>query len=255
MDFARVWQTCRDNVVGFGLRRTESKPLELQSTECPVLDGPSCPPKSGDPAKQLVVLLHGIGADGNDLIALAPFYQGVLPDALFIAPNAPFPCDMAPFGYQWFSIQNLQPDTRLAGARQAAPIVDAFIDAQLDALGLTERDTAIIGFSQGAMMALYVGLRRARPLAGLISHSGMLVGEHLLATEIVSRPPVLLTHGAIDDVVPPGALAAAQAALKSCDVPLEAHELPGLGHGIDERTVHLDLRFLGEMFGKKGPAT
>ncbi len=80
-----------------------------------MLDGPSCPPKSGDPAKQLVVLLHGIGADGNDLIALAPFYQGVLPDALFIAPNAPFPCDMAPFGYQWFSIQNLQPDTRLSG--------------------------------------------------------------------------------------------------------------------------------------------
>jgi len=220
-----------------------------------VLDGPSCPPKSGGPAKQLVLLLHGIGADGNDLMGLAPFYQSVLPDAFFIAPNAPFPCDMAPFGYQWFSLQNMQADTRLNGVRRAAPTLDAFIDAQMDRHGLTEKNTVVLGFSQGAMMGLHVGLRRDKPLAGLISHSGMLVGENLLATEITTRPPVLLTHGSIDDVVPVAALAIAMAALKSSGVPVEAHEIPGLGHGIDEQTIRLDLRFLHDVFREAGPDT
>lgn len=220
-----------------------------------VLDGPSSPPKSGGPAKQIVVLLHGIGADGKDLIALAPYYRTVLPDAFFIAPNAPFPCDMAPFGYQWFSIQNLQPDTRLNGARRAAPILDAFLDAQLDRHGLTEKDMLVVGFSQGAMMTLHVGLRRQSPFAGLISHSGMLIGESLLASEIRARPPVLLTHGTMDDVVPVGALAAAKAALTSSGVAVDAHEIPGLGHGIDEHTIRLDQRFIGEVFGKSAASS
>lgn len=217
-----------------------------------MLTGPSCPPKSGGPAKQLVILLHGIGADGNDLMGLAPFYQSALPDAAFIAPNAPFPCDMAPFGYQWFSLQNMQADTRLKGVRHAAPTLDAFIDAQMDHHQLTEENTLVLGFSQGAMMALHVGLRREKPLAGLIAHSGMLVGEQLLATEIKARPPVLLTHGAIDDVVPAAALPIALAALKSSGVPVEAHEMPGLGHGIDEPTIRLDLRFLLDVFPEAG---
>lgn len=219
-----------------------------------MLDGPSYPPKSGGPAKQLVVLLHGIGADGNDLIALAPFYQSILPDAFFIAPNAPFPCDMAPFGYQWFSIQNMAPDTRLNGVRQAAPELNTFLDAQMRHHGLAETDTVVLGFSQGAMMGLHVGLRRERPFAGLISHSGMLVGENLLATEIRARPPVLLTHGAADDVIPVAALAIAMAGLKSAGVPLEAHEMPELGHGIDEQTIRLDLRFLHGVFAGQGGA-
>ncbi len=218
-----------------------------------MLDGPTCPAKSGGPAKQLVILLHGIGADGNDLMGLVPFYQSVLPDAAFFAPNAPFPCDMAPFGYQWFSLQNMQADTRLNGARHAAPMLNAFIDSQMDHHGLTEENTLVLGFSQGAMMGLHVGLRRERPLAGLISHSGMLVGEQLLATEITARPPVLLTHGAIDDVVPVAALAIAMAALKSSGVSVEAHEIPGLAHGIDEQTIRLDLRFLLDVFPENRP--
>jgi phospholipase/carboxylesterase len=104
-------------------------------------------PKGGGPAKQLVILLHGVGADGNDLIGLAPFYQALLPDALFVAPNAPFPFDMAPFGYQWFSIQDMQASTRLNGVRQAAPSLDAFIDAELARLGLSENRLVLIGFS------------------------------------------------------------------------------------------------------------
>jgi phospholipase/carboxylesterase len=217
----------------------------------PQLTGPSLAPKG--PAKQLVILLHGIGADGNDLIGLAPFYQALLPDALFVAPNAPLPFDMAPFGYQWFSIQDMQASTRLNGVRQAAPALDAFIDTELARLGLNENRLVLIGFSQGAMMALHVGLRRAEASAGIISHSGMLVGESRLAGEIRSRPPVLLTHGAFDEVLPVQALPIAEGTLRAAGVPVEAHVMPNLGHGIDEATIRLDLRFLGEVFGINVP--
>ncbi len=129
-----------------------------------LLRGPSVPPKSGGPPKQLIVLLHGIGADGNDLISLAPYYHAVLPGAYIVSPHAPFPYDMAPFGYMWFSVGNLDLATRMNGVRTAAPFLDAFLDAELARHRLRDADLLLIGFSQGGMMALHVGLRR-RPFA------------------------------------------------------------------------------------------
>ena len=111
----------------------------------------------------------------------------------------------------------------------------------------------LIGFSQGAMMALHVGLRRTPPVAGIISHSGMLVGESELTAEIAARPPVLLTHGAADEVLPVQALPVAEAVLKAHDVPVEAHVMPGLGHGLDEATIRLGRRFLAERFDRPLP--
>jgi phospholipase/carboxylesterase len=217
-------------------------------SQIPPIAGPSLQPKDGGEPERLVILLHGVGADGNDLIGLAPLYQRVLPKAFFVSPNAPFRFDMAPVGYQWFSLQDFQPDTRLIGVQNAAPILDAFIDSQLRRWRLSEADLVLIGFSQGAMMALHVGLRRENPLAGIIAHSGMLVGEELLAEEIKSRPPILLTHGAGDEVLPVQALPLAEAALKNVGVDVVAHVMPELGHGIDENTIRLDLRFLVEAF-------
>src|SRR3954451_3293353 len=129
------------------------------------LSGPSRPPLSGGKPRRLVILLHGLGADGNDLIGLQQYWGRVVPDAEFISPNAPFPCDMAPYGYQWFSVQDRTPEAVLAGVRAAAPSLDAFIDEELSKRGLTESDAALVGFSQGTMMSLYVGLRRQRQLA------------------------------------------------------------------------------------------
>jgi phospholipase/carboxylesterase len=213
-----------------------------------LLSGPSVPPKTGGAPKQLVVLLHGIGADGSDLISLAPYYHSVLPQAYIVSPHAPFPYDMAPFGYMWFSIGNLSLETRMNGVRAAAPLLDAFLDAELARHGLRDADLLLVGFSQGGMMALHVGLRRARSPAGIISHSGMLVADARFASEIKNRPPVLLTHGAIDEVLPAACLPAAEAVLKAVAVPVEAHMIPGLAHGIDEATLRLALRFLGERF-------
>lgn len=220
------------------------------------LDGPSLPPASGGKPKQLVMLLHGVGADGNDLIGLAPFFQQVLPDALFVSPNAPQRFDMAPWGYQWFSIRNDADPTqfisdagKLKGALAALPVLNAFIDEQLAAHGLTEANLALIGFSQGTMMSLQAGLRRDKAIAGIVGYSGVLLGGDLLEQEIKSRPPVLLVHGDADAVLPVSSLPAAVAALNKLGVPVEAHIHPGLAHGIDETGIRRGQAFLAKVFG------
>jgi phospholipase/carboxylesterase len=208
------------------------------------LSGPTQPPAAGGKPKKLVLLLHGLGADGNDLIGLAPYWGQLLPEAEFVAPNGPCPCDMGPYGYQWFSLQDRSPENILAGVRAAAPILDGFIDDLLAARGLAERDLALVGFSQGTMMSLYVGLRRAEPVAGILGFSGALIGAESLPQEIRSQPKTLLIHGDADQVVPFGALAAAKRGLEAAGGPTETLVCPGLGHGIDEAGLQRGGQFL-----------
>ena len=215
------------------------------------LSGPSHPPASGGKPKRLVILLHGLGADGNDLIGLAPYWARLLPEAEFVSPNAPFPCDMAPYGYQWFSAQDRSPAAVLAGVRAAAPMLDAFIDEALAARGLGDADLALVGFSQGTMMSLFVGLRRAQPAAGILGFSGRLLAPELLVNELRSRPRVLLVHGAEDPLVPYASLAAAEAALKEAGVPVETLTCPGIGHSIDENGLRRGGMFLRDVLAGK----
>jgi phospholipase/carboxylesterase len=197
------------------------------------LDGPRLPARSGK-ARSLVILLHGLGSDGNDLIGLAPYWAPRLPDTAFVSPNAPFPCDMAPYGYQWFSLLDRSGPRILAGVQAAAPILHGFIDEELERHGLDESRLALVGFSQGCMMSLFVGVRRARPVAQILGYSGRLVGPELLAAEARSKPPILLVHGTADEVVPFDSLAHAAAALKEAGIAAETLARPGLGHSIDE---------------------
>ncbi|WP_316978339.1 alpha/beta hydrolase [Shumkonia mesophila] len=216
------------------------------------LSGPSVPPAAGGAPQQLVIFLHGVGADGNDLIGLAPYFQKALPHARFISPNAPYAFDMAPYGYQWFSLQDFTEEARLLGAERAAPVLNAFIDAELARDGLADENLALIGFSQGAMMSLHVGLRRARAMAGIVSYSGLLVGLDKLKAEMRSTPPVLLTHGTDDPVLPFAFLAEAEAGLKSLGLTVEAHPRPGLPHGIDGECIELGQDFLTRAFAAAG---
>lgn len=210
------------------------------------LSGPSRPPLAGGAPRRLVILLHGLGADGNDLIGLQQYWGRLLPEAEFVSPNAPFPCDMAPYGYQWFSVQDRSPAAMLAGVRAAAPVLDAFIDDALQKRGLDEEDAALVGFSQGTMMSLYVGLRRAKPLAAIVGYSGRLIAPELLADELRSRPPVLLAHGTADPVVPFQSLAAAEAGLTAAQVPVETLVCVGAEHTIDPEGLERGGRFLRE---------
>jgi phospholipase/carboxylesterase len=219
----------------------------------PRLSGPSRPPASGGKPRRLVILLHGLGADGNDLIGLASYWARLLPDAEFLSPNAPFPCDMAPYGYQWFSSQDRSPEAVLGGVRTAAPILDAFIDEALEERGLGSGELALVGFSQGTMMSLFVGLRRAEPVAGIVGFSGRLLAPELLASELRSRPPILLVHGTEDPLVPYSSLAAAETTLKAAGVPVETVTSFGIGHSIDDQGLRRGGEFLKKVLSGTTP--
>ncbi len=185
-------------------------------------------------AEQLVVLLHGLGADGADVIDLAPTWAQALPHAAFVAPHAPEPYAEAGFGRQWFALWDRSDAARADGADVARAWLDRFIDAELLRLDIT--DYAIMGFSQGAMMALHVGLRRTIPPRAILAFSGALLAPERLA-ESQNRAPVLLVHGEADEVVPADLSRAAAASLNAHDIPVQAMFCPGLGHGIDEAGI------------------
>ncbi len=213
------------------------------------LEGPSFGPHNGGAPGHLVVLLHGYGADGQDLIGLAPVLAPLLPDTVFHAPNAPYPCEGNPMGYQWFGIARFDPAGRLAGARAAAPFVDDFLDELFEQYGLDETRTTLVGFSQGTLMSLHVGLRRPTPLAGIVGFSGALAGPEILQDEIQSRPPVLLIHGDADEMLPSVLTEQAAEALRANDVEVGVHIIEGLGHGIDQTGLSHAARFLLDVLG------
>jgi phospholipase/carboxylesterase len=207
-------------------------------------------PASGGEARSLVILLHGYGSNGDDLIGLAPHWRAALPHTAFVAPNAPEICPGAPDGYQWWGITSLDRAARAAGAGRAAPALEAFIDAELARHGLTEASLALVGFSQGTMMALQVGPVRPRPLAGIVGYSGMLADEAALAaTDGAPRPPVLLVHGDADPMIPINAFQTAKAALARHGFTVESHVSPGLGHSIDYQGLSLGGAFLARVLG------
>jgi len=214
----------------------------------PSLDGPRLSPAFGGPARQLVVILHGYGADGADLIDLGRAWQGQLPDAAFAAPDAPEHLSFEALGgRQWFALHERSPDEYRIGAGAAQAVLDRFLDEELARLSLDGSALAIVGFSQGAMMAMQCGLRRRMPPAALIGYSGLLPGAGRL-DGINTASPVLIVHGMEDDVVPHYHAEAAQKALISAGVPSQHHLLPRLGHSIDERAMVLGGRFLEEAF-------
>ena len=215
------------------------------------LDGPRLEPRSGA-ARQLVVFLHGYGADGNDLIDIGRAWQQMLPQAAFVSPHAPEPCGQAPVGRQWFALTFRDPDERWIGANQATPLLDRFLDTELARHKLPPSSLALVGFSQGTMMALHVGLRRATAPAAIVGYSGLLVerpdgNAEAFAAEIKTRPPVLLVHGDRDDLIPPQALFQATQGLAALGVPVEWHMSAGVGHGIDAG----GLRHGGEFLARR----
>ncbi|MBR9972580.1 alpha/beta hydrolase [Magnetospirillum sulfuroxidans] len=219
----------------------------------PALSAHVATPVSGGAARQVVILLHGVGADGADLFGLVPYVAPMLPDAVFIAPDAPFAYDMAPFGRQWFSLQDRSGEALAAGIRATAPVVDAFIDAKLAEYGLDDSALALIGFSQGTMMSLHVGPRRAKPCAAIVGFSGAVVAAETLAAEVVSRPRVLLIHGDADPVVNPACLPAAEQALAAVGLPVLTELRPDLDHSIDGPGLALAAAFLRQAFGLPVP--
>jgi phospholipase/carboxylesterase len=193
------------------------------------LSGPRLAPARG-PASHLVVLAHGYGADGNDLIGLAPHWQQLLPSVAFAAPNAPELCEGSPMGYQWFPISRLDPHEMRKGVESAAPILEAFLDAELARLDLPPERLALVGFSQGTMMSLHVGLRRKVKPAAIIGYSGVLAGEPPQLGR--DTPPILLVHGDSDPMIPAEALFVSAGALGRAGAAVQWHVSAATRHGI-----------------------
>jgi phospholipase/carboxylesterase len=195
--------------------------------------------------KKLVILLHGYGSNCNDLITLAPEFQDILPDATFISPNAPFNHEGGTWGaYQWYSLMDRSDEAMHQGAVRASKILVPFIEEHLQRLNLGFDNLILTGFSQGGMMTIFNSLRFQEQILAGISFSGYVAGINNLKSEIKSHPPLLLTHGSEDEVVPYSALARSLTVLKEHGVNAEGYSAHGLSHGIDIGCINAAKKFL-----------
>ena len=231
-------------------------------TNITTLIGPIMEPASGAAPQSAVIFLHGYGADGENLISLSPYFAQLLPETVFLAPDAPTPCEMGGPGKQWFSLATYDPnmlrrdpeahhevwDAMWEGANGVAPVLNAFLDEVQDTYGLSSDRIALAGFSQGTMMALHVGLRRTDPLGGILGYSGALLGPERLAQDLTSPCPINLIHGSSDPVVPVEAFHLAKAGLEAAGLGFADLEIPGLQHGIEEKGADAGRIFLSKCF-------
>jgi len=228
------------------------------------LQGPAHGPASGKAPTAAVVLVHGYGASGDDLIGLAPFFASALPDAIFYSPNAPEQWEGGMMGgRQWYSLAGFDPAAiqqdplrmgetfRAMNDRvvKAAGRLDLFLDQIMAAHNLAAERIALLGFSQGTIMSLHVGLRRVQKIGAILGYSGALSAADRLGAEIRSKPPVALVHGAEDPVIPALATTESEKVLKTLNVPCEVTIIPGLQHGIDNTGAQVGAAFLKRHIG------
>lgn len=215
------------------------------------LSGPSFGPASGGKPDSLVVLIHGYGADGEDLLSLGRSWASLLPHTLFVAPHGPLVCEVNPSGNQWFGLTDWEPSRILKDIQGLTPELNRYIDDLLKTNGIPSNKLALVGFSQGSMIALHVALHRPQ-CAGVVAYSGaFLHSPHEL---IIARPSVLLVHGTEDQVLPASGSQNAEEILKALGVPVQLSLLPDLSHGIDGRALGMGGAFLKEHLYEKAPA-
>lgn len=216
------------------------------------LSGPMLPPASGGTPRQAVVLLHGYGSDGNDLIGLAPHWRDLLPDAVFISPNAPEQCRQLAYGFQWFdvSFDGDRLARRQEGVVQARPVLLEFLEDLWSQFGIGPENTILAGFSQGAMMALHTGLSLERPLLGIIAFSGAFLPPEGFGSAALAKSPVCLVHGDMDVVVDPEHSADADVALRLAGYDVSYHVSPGVGHGIAPDGLAFASQFIARVATK-----
>jgi phospholipase/carboxylesterase len=197
------------------------------------------------PPKNLVILVHGYGSNGDDLISLAPDLADSVEDAIFISPNAPFRFEGGmPNAYQWYSLLDRSVEAMLKGYANAKPILHKFIEDRLREYSLTFADVILIGFSQGGMMTLHYGSESEQELKGIISFSGYILDDSTFSNKVNSKPNTLVCHGDLDMVVPFDSYQYALKKMQHLKFPITGYAAKGLGHGIDYGCIDAAKSFL-----------
>tara|TARA_B100000768_G_scaffold48809_1_gene47600 strand:+ start:86 stop:733 length:648 start_codon:yes stop_codon:yes gene_type:complete len=209
-----------------------------------MISGPIIEPSSGNSPKQMIIFVHGYGADGNDLIGLANYFQSILPEAIFLSPHAPEACSMNPSGYQWFDLTSTDPAVLWSKILVAADHLNEFIDSKLLEYNIAEENLALIGFSQGTMMSLHVSLRRKNTMAAVLGYSGRLIGADLLKDDLISKPSIYLIHGDQDPMVPYQESLTAEKVLKEYSIDIKTHISEHTQHSIAEDGLRIGVDFL-----------
>ena len=209
-----------------------------------MISGPIIEPSSENPPKQMIIFVHGYGADGNDLIGLANYFQSTLPEAIFLSPHAPEACSMNPSGYQWFDLTSTDPAVLWSKILVAADHLNEFIDSKLLEYNIAEENLALIGFSQGTMMSLHVSLRRKNTMAAVLGFSGRLIGADLLKDDLISKPSIYLIHGDQDPMVPYQESLTAEKVLKEYSIDIKTHISEHTQHSIAEDGLRIGVDFL-----------
>ena len=209
-----------------------------------MISGPIIEPSSENPPKQMIIFVHGYGADGNDLIGLVNYFQSTLPDAIFLSPHAPEACSMNPSGYQWFDLTSTDPAVLWSKILVAADHLNEFIDSKLLEYNIAEENLALIGFSQGTMMSLHVSLRRKNTMAAVLGYSGRLIGADLLKDDLISKPSIYLIHGDQDPMVPYQESLTAEKVLKEYSIDIKTHISEHTQHSIAEDGLRIGVDFL-----------
>ena len=200
-----------------------------------------------------MIFIHGYGADGADLLGLAAQLSPALPDTLFVAPDAPSRCSMNPSGFQWFPIPRMDGSSELEASdsfKSSKRELKRFVEGEMEQAGVSEERTVLVGFSQGTMMALSIAPVWHRPLAGVVGFSGALLEPEGLGTDCNSRPPVLLVHGDMDDVIPVAALESARTSLQDAGFDVRSFVSRGVGHGIAPDGLTEAQTFIRERIGQ-----
>ncbi len=200
-------------------------------------------------AVNAVIFLHGYGSDGKDLLSLGQEWQDQLPDTIFISPDAPTPCEQNPAGFQWFSLLNYQRDILRQGAISALKYVDHFIGHVEEKFSIPSQNIALVGFSQGTMLALHYAITTSRQHAAILGYSGTLLATDADISTPCKDTPICLIHGEQDMVVPASGSEDAYLTLQThgfTDVSL--HQIPMLGHGIDLIGLKTGIQFLRDSF-------
>ena len=209
-----------------------------------ILDVTSVTPLSKNKPRQGIILCHGYGGDGKDISSLAINWRRFLPDAIFLCPNAPEICTVNPQGYQWFDLTSEEEEVILEKSLMAEEKLNTFLDQVFDNFQLEPTNLALVGFSQGCMMSIQVGLKKKEQINCIIGYSGKVINQKHLSNNINSKPKIFLMHGENDTIVPPTHLLEAKEYLNKCGLKIKIKLFKNCDHKIPVEGSSLGLGFL-----------